>query len=74
MPKKKTTNPGQSSAAEFVADGFPYVFEVPSFEHKHVIYKSADVLAKAEAGDQAALDLIVELVEMGPGIVKKKGE
>jgi hypothetical protein len=50
------------------------VFVYPSFIHQGNQYKSADVLAKAEAGDEAMLELIAELVKIGGTVeVKQKG-
>jgi hypothetical protein len=48
-------------------------FAVPSFRYEGVEYKSAEVEKAAEAGDEAALAIIANLVAMGSGIVEHVG-
>lgn len=51
-------------------------FAVPSFRHKGVEYKSADVEKAANEGDEDALALIAHLVKIGSGVltqVEEKG-
>jgi hypothetical protein len=50
------------------------VFTVPAFRYKGKEYKSADVQKAAEEGDEDALAIIANLVNIGSGNVKVVGE